>query len=389
MTVATKSQKELAPNRLSARRLYALVGKESLQALRDPSTLLIAFVLPVILLFLFAYAVSLDVDKINIGIVQQSDSKAAHDLQAGLAATQYLQTTVFTDERTAAKQLLAGQLRGYVVITQDFEQRLAQQVAQPLIQIITDGAQPNTANCVANYVQGVLSVWQNDYQQLPNMPLAAHSIELQPRYWFNAELASRKALLPGAIAIIMTMIGTLLTALVVAREWERGSMEAIMSTPASVVEILMGKLLPYFFLGLLSTLVATALATYFFAVPLQGSLGALLLLAAVFMIPALGQGLLISSVTKNQFLAAQIALFSGFLPAFMLSGFLYEIESMPWAIQLITWIVPARYFVSSLKTVFLVGDVWSVFTTDLIAMALLGLLFFALARRFTQKDLAG
>lgn len=389
MTVATKSQKELAPNRLSARRLYALVGKESLQALRDPSTLLIAFVLPVILLFLFAYAVSLDVDKINIGIVQQSDSKAAHDLQAGLAATQYLQTTVFTDERTAAKQLLAGQLRGYVVITQDFEQRLAQQVAQPLIQIITDGAQPNTANYVANYVQGVLSVWQNDYQQLPNMPLAAHSIELQPRYWFNAELASRKALLPGAIAIIMTMIGTLLTALVVAREWERGSMEAIMSTPASVVEILMGKLLPYFFLGLLSTLVATVLATYFFAVPLQGSLGALLLLAAVFMIPALGQGLLISSVTKNQFLAAQIALFSGFLPAFMLSGFLYEIESMPWAIQLITWIVPARYFVSSLKTVFLVGDVWSVFTTDLIAMALLGLLFFALARRFTQKDLAG
>ena len=210
---------------------------------------------------------------------------------------------------------------------------------------------------------------------------------LEPRYWFNAELESRRALVPGAIAIIMTIIGTMLTALVVAREWERGTMEAVMSTPASVAEILVGKLLPYFVLGMLSTMAATALAIFVFDVPLRGSLAALLLLSAVFMLPALGQGLLISSLARNQFLAAQIALFSGFLPAFMLSGFLFEIDSMPAPIRAITWLVPARYFVSSLKTVFLVGDQWAVFVPDLLAMAVIGVVLFALARRATRKNL--
>jgi ABC-2 type transport system permease protein len=159
---------------------------------------------------------------------------------------------------------------------------------------------------------------------------------LEPRYWFNPELESRRALIPGAIAIVMTIIGTMLTALVVAREWERGTMEAVLSTPASVAEILIGKLLPYFVLGMLSTLGAAALAVFVFGVPMRGSLAALLLLSAVFMVPALGQGLLISSLARNQFLAAQIALFTGFLPAFMLSGFLYEIDAMPAPIRAIT-----------------------------------------------------
>jgi ABC-2 type transport system permease protein len=164
-------------------------------------------------------------------------------------------------------------------------------------------------------------------------------------------------------------------------------MEAVLSTPASVAEILIGKLLPYFVLGMLATLAAAALAIFVFEVPLRGSLAALLLLSAVFMVPALGQGLLISSMARNQFLAAQIALFSGFLPAFMLSGFLFEIESMPMAIQVITWLVPARYFVSSLKTVFLVGDIWAVFVPNLLAMAVIGVLFFVLAKRATRKNL--
>src|SRR5690606_24857753 len=215
----------------------------------------------------------------------------------------------------------------------------------------------------------------------------AQSIMLEPRYWFNPELESRRALIPGAIAIVMTIIGTMLTALVVAREWERGTMEAVLSTPASVAEILIGKLLPYFVLGMLSTLGAAALAVFVFGVPMRGSLAALLLLSAVFMVPALGQGLLISSLTRNQFLAAQIALFSGFLPAFMLSGFLFEIESMPGPIRALTAVIPARYFVSSLTTVFLVGDVWPVFLPDLLAMGGIGVLFFVLARRATRKNL--
>jgi len=372
-----------AMRRFDPQRLWALVLKESLQAIRDPSTLLIAFVLPVVLLFLFAYAVSLDVRDVRIGVVVESPSAPAQELAAAFAGTRYLNVTFAHDRREVAEQVVSGKLRGFVVIPQDFEQRLTRRDGEPLIQVVTDGSQPNTANYVANYAQGVVQTWRAGLGA--EAPSAA--VVLEPRYWFNAELESRRSLVPGAIAIVMTIIGTMLTALVVAREWERGTMEAVLSTPASVAEILIGKLLPYFVLGMLSTLGAAALAVFVFDVPLRGSLAALLLLSAVFMVPALGQGLLISSVTRNQFLAAQIALFSGFLPAFMLSGFLYEIDAMPWPIQILTWFVPARYFVSSLKTVFLAGDIWAAFLPNLLAMAAIGVFFFLLAKRATRKNL--
>ena len=369
--------------RFDLRRLVALVTKESYQALRDPSTLLIAFVLPVVLLLLFAYAVSLDAKDVRVGVVLESPGAAAQELAAAFAGTRFLDAHFAHDRREVADQLISGDLRGYVVIPQDFEQRLAQRGSEPLVQIIADGSQPNTANYVTNYAQGVVQTWRGGLDG--ETPRAA--VTMEPRYWFNAELESRRALVPGAIAIVMTIIGTMLTALVVAREWERGTMEAVLSTPASVAEILIGKLLPYFALGMLATLGATALAVFVFGVPLRGSLAALLLLSATFMVPALGQGLLISSVTRNQFLAAQIALFSGFLPAFMLSGFLYEIDAMPAPIRAITWAIPARYFVSSLKTVFLTGDIWAVFVPNLLAMGAIGILFFLLAKRATRKNL--
>lgn len=369
--------------RFDRRRLWALVLKESLQAVRDPSTLLIAFVLPVVLLFLFSYAVSLDVSDVRIGVVQESSSASAQSLEAAFSGTRYLDVTFAHDRREVSEQVVSGDLRGFVVIPQDFEQRLNHGHGQSLIQVVTDGSQPNTANYVANYTQGVLQNWRTG----AGIGSPVNAVELAPRYWFNAELESRRSLVPGAIAIVMTIIGTMLTALVVAREWERGTMEAVLSTPASVAEILIGKLLPYFGLGMLSTLGSAALAVFVFDVPLRGSLTALLLLSAVFMIPALGQGLLISSVTRNQFLAAQIALFSGFLPAFMLSGFLYEIDAMPAPIRAITWLIPARYFVDSLKTVFLAGDIWAVFLPNLLAMAAIGALFFFVAKRATRKSL--
>ena len=193
-----------------------------------------------------------------------------------------------------------------------------------VVQIVTDGSYPNTANYVENYARGVVQSWRAGL----DVGAPAQAVMLEPRYWFNPELESRRALIPGAIAIVMTIIGTMLTALVVAREWERGTMEAVLSTPASVAEILIGKLLPYFVLGMLSTLGAAALAVFVFGVPMRGSLAALLLLSAVFMVPALGQGLLISSLARNQFLAAQIALFTGFLPAFMLLGVVPLIASL-------------------------------------------------------------
>lgn len=382
MKSVSGQEKSIVVRHFDPARFVALVRKESLQAMRDPSTLLIALVLPLILLFLFAYAVSLDVRHVRIGVVLESPGATARTLADAFSGTHYLDVTFAYDRREVAGKLIAGELRGYVVIPQNFERHFAD-TGSPLVQIITDGSQPNTANFVANYAQGVVQTWMASLTETMPMP----AVQLEPRYWFNPELASRRALVPGAIAIIMTIIGTLLTALVVAREWERGTMEAILSTPASVLEILAGKLLPYFVLGMLSTLIAAALAVFLFNVPLRGSLFALLVLSAVFMMPALGQGLLISSLARNQFLASQLALFSGYLPAFMLSGFLFEIDAMPAPIRAITWLIPARYFVSSLKTIFLAGDVWSVFLPDLLGMATIGLIFFLIAQRYTRKSL--
>jgi len=277
----------------------------------------------------------------------------------------------------------SGRLKGYVVIPQDFERRLVSSVPGALVQVITDGSQPNTAGFVAGYAQGVITQWLASRVAQPPLPV----VEVRSRFWFNPEIESRRFLVPGAIAIIMTMIGTLLTALVVAREWERGTMEALLSTPARVTEILIGKLLPYFVLGLLATLGSALLAVFVFDVPLRGSWFTLLLLSAVFLVPALGQGLMISALAKNQFIAAQAALFSGFLPAFLLSGFLFEIDSMPAPLRIITYVVPARHFIASLQTVFLAGDVWAVMLPDMAAMLAIGAVFFALAKAKTRKSL--
>lgn len=367
---------------MNARRLGALVVKETLQVARDPSALLIAFVLPLVLLFLYAFAVSLDVRDVKLGVVLEDDTPAAQSLAAAFAATRYFAVTPARHRREVEGPLVAGEIQGFVVIPVDFERRLAGR-AMPLVQIITDGTQPNTASFVGNYAQGVVADWLAARSPVA----AAPSIALEPRVWFNPELESRRFLTPGAIAIVMTMIGTLLTAMVVSREWERGTMEAILSTPAAIAEILLGKLLPYFGLGLIATLGCATIALVLFDVPLRGSWLALLTLSCTFLIPALGQGLLISALARNQFVAAQAALMSGFLPAFLLSGFLFEIDSMPAPIRMLTYVVAARYFVPSLQTVFLAGDVWAEFLPNMLAMLAIGAVFFTIALRKTRKSL--
>ncbi|MDX1817315.1 MAG: ABC transporter permease [Marinobacter sp.] len=363
---------------MRSRRLFALIKKESLQMIRDPSAILIAFVLPVVLLFLFAYAVSLDIRQLHLGVVLQTDSAKAQSLAAEFSGTSYFQVLPARHRDEVTPLLVSGELKGYVLIPPDFDQRLAR--GESLIQVVTDGTQPNTANFVAGYARGVLVDWLADRG-------LRSPIKLDARFWFNPEVETRKFLVPGAIAIIMTMIGTLLTALVVAREWERGTMEALLSTPVRIPEILLGKLLPYFGLGLIATLGSTLLAIHIFDVPLRGGWGTLLLVSACFLVPALGQGLVISALAKNQFIAAQAALFSGFLPAFLLSGFLFEIDAMPAPIRLLTHIVPARYFIEALHSVFLVGDVWPLLIKDILAMLAIGAVMFAIARAKTRKSL--
>ncbi len=364
------------------RRFIALVRKESYQAIRDPSTILIAFVLPLILLFLFGYGVSLDTTRTRIGLVLEQATPLTQDLAASFQASRYFSVTVGRDRRMFEEDLVLGNVRGIVVIPADFTTDYAAG-NHPQIQVLVDGSDPNTANFVQNYAQGTVANWERQRQS--ETVAAGPPISIEQRFWFNPELTSRNFLVPGSIAIVMTLVGTLLTSLVVAREWERGTMEAMMATPVTSAELLAGKILPYFLLGLASMTLCVLLAVFLFGVPFRGSVAALYALSAAFLIPALGQGLLISTATKNQFLASQIALITAFLPAFLLSGFLFEINSMPAIIQWITIIVPARYLIPSLQTVFLAGDIWPMFARSIAVMLTIGGIMFVLAARSTRK----
>ena len=212
---------------------------------------------------------------------------------------------------------------------------------------------------------------------------------MQQRYWYNAELESSYALVPGSIAIVMAIVGTLLTSLVVAREWERGTMEALLSTPISPVELLAGKTIPYLLLGFLSLLGAVILSIFLFGVPYRGGIPALFIAGGAFLLSALGQGFLISTATKNQFMSSMVALITAFLPAFLLSGFIFEIAAMPFAIRQITRIIPARYLVTNLQTLFLAGDVWAVIIPNVVFLLAIAVLFFGITLRKSSSTLEG
>ncbi len=366
------------------RRFLAMLRKESLQILRDPSTFLIAFVLPMIMLFFFGYAISLDLTRTRIGLALQDSGAPAQSLAQAFENSEWFAVRGRRDVTSLTHELAAGHIRGFVVIPQDFSRRLQLPGGAAQIQVVTDGAQPNAAGFVAAYAEGVRANWA----ARRTGEAAPGAVQLVPRYWFNPGLISHYFLIPGSIVIVMTMIGTLLTALVVAREWERGTMEALLATPLSMREFLATKVIPYFLLGLGSMLLCTLLAIVLFGVPFRGSALALLAISSAFLVPALGQGLLISAVTKNQFVASQIALLSAFLPALMLSGFLFEISSMPLPIRLLTYLVPARYLIPSLQSVFLVGDLWGLFMRDMAMLLLFGALFFLLALRATHRRVA-
>jgi ABC-2 type transport system permease protein len=365
-----------------------MLVKESRQILRDPSTLMIAFVLPVILICLFGYGVSLDTARTRIGLALEDHSEEAASLAGAFQSSRFFEVAETADAGTLGTSLVAGHIRGFVVIPQDFA-RMAQR-GGGTIQVVTDGSSPNTAAFVAAYAEGVRQSWLAGRAGRIDVKagMIAPPISINPRFWFNPELASRFFLVPGAIAIVMTVIGSLLTALVIAREWERGTMEAIMATPLRRFELMVTKVIPYFVLGLGSMTVCSLLAVVVFGVPFRGSPLALLALASAFLVPALGQGLFISSATKNQFVASQIAMMTAFLPSMMLSGFLFEISSMPRWVQMITYVVPSRYLIPPLLSVFLAGDDWEMFGRDIAILLGFGAIFFALAIGATRWRIA-
>lgn len=367
------------------RRFGAMLVKESLQIARDPSTFLIAFVLPMLLLFLFGYGVNLDTARSRVGLSLQDDSAAARSLAGSFRTSRWFDVVDTGAVSELSPQMVAGRLRGIIVIPDGFGRKVASGGGD--IQVLTDGSLPNTASFIGAYAEGVRATWATaraSDRGAVNPP----PIQTAARFWFNPELKSRYFLVPGSIAVVMTMVGTLLTSLVIAREWERGTLEAIMATPVGMVEFIATKVVPYFLLALVSMSLCAVLAITVFGVPFRGSPLALLAIASAFLFPALGQGLLISAATKNQFVASQVALLSGFLPTMLLSGFLFEISSMPRPIQAITYLVPSRYLIPQLQTVFIAGDDWSLFLPNMAALIGFGFLFFFLAVRATKRRIA-
>ena len=367
------------------RRLRALMLKESIQIVRDPSSILMALIMPLLLLFLFGYGVNLDATHTRIGVVLEAPSPSSRDLAAAFQASRYFEVRLAADRREAERALMAGEVHGIVVVPATFDADLRKLSRRPDLQVILDGSDPNTAALVQGYVQGVVANWV----ALRSADAGRQMAEgVGDRLWFNPARTSRFFLVPGLVAVVMALVGTVLTALVVAREWERGTMEAMMATPVTALELLLGKVVPYFILALGSMAVCTVVAVFVFGVPFRGSAGALLAISTAFLLPALGQGLLISAGAKNQFLASQLALLSSFLPTFLLSGFLFEISSMPGAIQLVCQIVPGRWLIPSLQTVFLAGDVWPVFLQGIGVLTPMGVFLLALAVRNTKKRVA-
>jgi len=366
-------------------RLWGMVRKESLQILRDPSSISIAFVLPVVLLFLFGYGVSLDARHIPLGIVIEQPDTTTQLLAGAFERSEFFRLNQFDAIQPAQRAMDEHKIDAIIWLKNDFSTRILAGNESPM-GVLINGVDSNQANITRGYIQGTWLAWLNLYAASHGQPLPLPVI-VQQRVWFNAALLSRLFLVPGLIAIIMTLIGSLLTAMVVAREWERGTMEALMVTPLHKAEILAGKLIPYFVLGMGGMLLSVALAVWQFDVPLRGSFCLLLLSSALFMLVALAIGLLISVVAKNQFVAGQVAVIVTFLPAFILSGFLFDIHSMPGWVQAITYIVPARYFVAILKTLFLAGDVWPVVLANMGALFVMLLLFSTLVWRKFHKQL--
>lgn len=366
----------------SFRRLTALITKEFFQIIRDPSSLLIGFILPLILLFIYGFGVSLDLNHLKLGLVLQDSAPDAQSFAQSLSGSRYFDLTIAHDYRELVKPMIKGDIRGMVIVPSYFSAFRQKPDTVSPIQVIGDGSEPNTASFAQNYVLGAWQEWLKEENIYSGAKAAA-----QTRYWYNEKLESRNFLIPSSLALIMALIGTLLTALVISREWERGTMEAIMSTPVTIPELLLGKLIPYFLLGMLSMLMCTSIAVLFYEVPLRGSWLLLSIASGIFLITSLALGLLISTKARNQFVAAQASQITAFLPAFMLSGFIFEISSMPFPIQLLTYIIPARYFVTNLQTIFLVGDIWSLILPNLLPIMAVGLILFLLTARITVKRL--
>ncbi|MGR4869758.1 ABC transporter permease [Variovorax sp. LARHSF232] len=384
-----KPEDESATRSHALVRLAALTRKETRQLLRDPSSLAIGILLPIILILLFGYGLSLDVKNAPLAVVMEDASPTAAQAVAGLSLTPYISPVPLASMHEAEALLRQHKVDGIVRVPGDFASRLAAGDAR--IQIVVNGADANKANTILRYAGAALGGNAQRQADRAGGSLAAAdgigSVSVEPRLWFNSANTSTWYLVPGLVVLIMTLVGAFLTALVMAREWERGTLEALFVTPVRPAEILIAKIIPYFGIGMAGLALCLAAARFLFEVPMVGSLLLLVFASMLYLIVAVAIGLVISSVTRNQFLASQVALLSSFLPSLLLSGFLFDLRNVPWLVNVIGHILPATYFMELIRALFLAGNIWPLVLKNCLVLIAYAVGLLTVARLVTRKRL--
>ncbi len=349
----------------------ALIKKEFYQIIRDFSSILIAFILPLIILVLYRYGVNLDTVKITLGIKNDDINPKLSTLMNSFNHSEYIKTSYFQDKEKMYDEIKNSNLKGGIIIPNNFTQKLLNKQTADLF-VITDGSEANMANFTQSYCIQIVTGWllnSSDFKYLTKPPLIGADI----RFWYNQDINSHHFILPGSLAVTMNLIGMLLTALVISREWERGTIEALFATKITKMNLLTGKYIPYFILGMLSFAFNIFLCIAIFKIPFKGNILILLAVGALYLFCCLGVGLTISSSYKEQFSASQMALSFGLLPALMLSGLIYPISSMPKFFQYLTSILPPRYFITFIQSEFMAGTIPKIVVINSIFLLLLGI----------------
>ncbi|OYR16294.1 ABC transporter permease [Brucella grignonensis] len=367
-------------------RLIALTRKETRQMLRDRSNLVVGLLLPVVLVLLFGYGLSFDVKNARVTVVLEDSSPTARNIVAGLRGSPYLAPTWTTSMAEAEKMIRAGETDAILRVPGDFSRNLAAGEGQ--LQLLLNGVDSSTASAIEGYVGGALAVpIQQQADRAGNKSASTASITIVQRMWFNEAGESTWYLVPGLIVLVMTLIGAFLTSLLVAREWERGTLESLFVTPVRPLELVLSKLAPYIVIGGIDLIMCLLAAKYLFQVPMRGSLWVIVISSLLYLLVSLALGLYISAVTRNQFAASQMALLASFMPAMMLSGFVFDLRNMPVVIQVISQLLPATHFMGLIKTLFMAGDYWPDILKSCAILALYAIVLIVLTRRSLAKNL--
>ena len=369
-------------------RILPLTRKETLHILRDSRSLYLAIVLPVVLLILFGYAITFDVRHIPVGIVDQDSSSLSRDFISRVKGSEYLDLIYLSNSSAGIESLLdKGKVKIILVIPHRFSRNLSKGKDTPL-QLLIDGSDNNTAQIGLGYVTRIVQIFSANIilkklnEQGAVLKAGSLPIDVKPRIWYNPDLRSTNFIVPGLIAVVMMILAAMSTSLTIAREWETGTMEQLIVTPAKPREIIVGKLTPYFFLGMIQISLVVLVGTLLFNVPLKGNIFFLFCVSGVFLICGLGMGLLISTTTRSQQLAFMFSILITLLPSFLLSGFIFPISSMPRIIQFVTYLVPARYFLIVLRGIFLKGTGLAILWPEVVSLfAFASLIVLACAKR--------